>query len=93
MDASKSFLTFFCYIHISAKGDSEIMSHKIDLKGEVMDLIERQQRKTAPEGKCPFDGLSCDAPLEYHCKIPVYLGTGHDKIIGWAGVCPRKTSP
>jgi hypothetical protein len=51
---------------------------KNDLKKEVDDLIARQ-RGFQTEEKSPCQ--NCIHPKD--CKIPIFLGTSHDKIIGW----------
>jgi hypothetical protein len=58
------------------------MSHKIDFKKEVEELVERQHGPQAKESRCQ----TCNHPK--NCKIPMYLGRGHDKIIGWT-TCPE----
>lgn len=61
---------------------------KESYREEVEKLIASQRGKR--EHACPYDGQFCEAPLEFQCRVPVFLGDGHEMVIGWAGACPRK---
>jgi hypothetical protein len=59
---------------------------------EIEQLLQDQNeiKGAARTQVCPYDGQFCGAPMDLNCQVPIFLGEGHDKIIGFAGPCPRK---